>query len=184
MLSTPARHVRAFASTAFLLVWGAASALAADRTEQWPAVKPEVTVTLAAADVFVPSAASTKIVFDGQAPRTVFTMPRTRERRGLDSPVLRRSLIVSFGALQALDAHSTMKALKGGARETNPAMGAIASNRTALLAVKAGTAAATAYFAERLSRKNPKRAIVLMAVLNSAYVAIVAHNYRVAGRGR
>ena len=77
-----------------------------------------------------------------------------------------------------------LKALKAGGRETNPAMGAIASNPTALYAVKAGTSAATAYFAERISKKHPKRAVVLMAVLNSAYVAIVAHNYRVANAGR
>ena len=55
---------------------------------------------------------------------------------------------------------------------------------TALYAVKAGTSAATAYLAERISKKHPKRAVVLMAVLNSAYVAIVAHNYRVASAGR
>jgi len=93
---------------------------------------------------------------------------------------LRRGLIVSFAALQVMDAMSTRKALDGGAIEANPLMSGLAKNSAALYAVKAGTAAATAFFAERLSRKHPRRATILMAVLNTAYVAVVAHNYRVA----
>ena len=167
MTATSRRHIRATALSALLLVWGAAPAGANDRP-----------------DVFVPSVSLATISFDQQATQRVLTAPKTSELRGLNGPLLRRSLIVSFGALQMLDAHSTMKALGAGGRESNPAMGAIASNRTALLAVKAGTAAATAYLAERISKRHPKRAVVLMTVLNSAYVAIVAHNYRVARAGR
>jgi hypothetical protein len=59
-------------------------------------------------------------------------------------------------------------------------MAGLAGNTAALFAVKAGTAAVTTFFAERLAKNHPRRATVLMAVLNSAYVAIVAHNYRVA----
>ena len=66
--------------------------------------------------------------------------------------------------------------------EANPAMAGLARNSAALFAVKAGTAAATTYFAERLSRNHPRAATIMMAVLNTAYVAIVAHNYRVANR--
>ena len=182
MTVTSPRHVRAGALSAFLLVWGAAPAVANDRTDQGP--QPTLVPTLAAADAFVPSVSLATITFDQLAPQSVLTAPRNPELGGLSGPLLRRSLIVSFGALQMLDAHSTTKALAAGGREANPAMGAIASNPTALYAVKAGTFAATAYLAERISRKHPKRAVVLMAVLNSAYVAIVAHNYRVANGGR
>ena len=35
-------------------------------------------------------------------------------------------------------------------------------------------------FAERLARKHPRAATIMMAVLNTTYAAIVAHNYRVA----
>ena len=95
---------------------------------------------------------------------------------------LRRSMYVSFAALQIMDAVSTRKALSGGAREANPVMGGIARNGAALFAVKAGTAAATTWFAEKLAKNHPRRATILMAVLNTAYAAIVAHNYRVARR--
>lgn len=98
------------------------------------------------------------------------------------STSLRRSMYVSFAALQIMDAVSTRKALSGGAREANPLMGGIARNSAALFAVKAGTAAATTYFAEKLAKKHPRRAMIMMAVLNTAYAAIVAHNYRVANR--
>jgi hypothetical protein len=95
---------------------------------------------------------------------------------------LRRSMYVSFAALQIMDAVSTRKALSGGAREANPVMGGIARNSVALFAVKAGTAAATTWFAEKLAKNHPRRATIMMAVLNTAYAAIVAHNYRVARR--
>lgn len=136
-----------------------------------------------AGNVFVPATLLPTFASEGQTPQTLLKMPRA-DSGGFKAPALRRGLIVSFSALQALDAHSTLKALKAGGREANPAMAGIASNRGTLLAVKAGTAAATAYFAERLSRNHPKRAVVLMAVLNAAYAGIVAHNYRVARGAR
>lgn len=103
-------------------------------------------------------------------------------RRGSLDTSLRRSMYVSFAALQIMDAVSTRKALSGGAREANPVMGGIARNSAALFAVKAGTAAATTWFAEKLAKNHPRRATIMMAVLNTAYAAIVAHNYRVAQR--
>ena len=95
---------------------------------------------------------------------------------------LRRGLIASFGALQVLDAHSTSKALNNGAREANPVMAGIGSNKAVLYAVKGVSFAATAYFTERLGKKHPKKAVLLMVALNSAYAGIVAHNYRIAAR--
>jgi hypothetical protein len=61
-------------------------------------------------------------------------------------------------------------------------MSGLAGNSAALFAMKAGTAAATTFFAERLSKNHPRAATIMMAVLNTAYVAIVTHNYRVANR--
>ena len=83
-----------------------------------------------------------------------------------------------------MDGVSTQAALNNGAREANPAMGAVANNGAALFAVKAGTAAATMFFAEKLAKKHPKRAAILMAVLNAGYAAVVMHNYKVARNAR
>lgn len=111
-------------------------------------------------------------------------LPRTRPAGTDFATSLRRSMYVSFAALQVMDVVSTRQALSNGATEANPAMAGLARNNAAFFAVKAGTAAATTYFAERLARKHPRRATILMAVLNTAYAAIVVHNYRVAGSNR
>ena len=108
---------------------------------------------------------------------------RQPERSQVTNPSLRVGLYVSFATLQALDAHSTMRAIAAGGREANPLMGGIASNSAALLTVKAGTAAATIYLAERLGKKKPLASLVMMAALNTAYATIVSHNYAIA-RGR
>jgi hypothetical protein len=88
------------------------------------------------------------------------------------------ALYVAFAALQAADAVTTFRALSNGAREANPLMAGLAGNRSAMLAVKAGSVAGTVYLSERLWRKNRTAAVVMMVCLNSAYAAIAAHNYR------
>jgi len=97
-------------------------------------------------------------------------------RRGL----LITSLYVSFIALQALDAHSTIRALDRGARESNPMIAPFAENTAALIALKAGTAAGVIYMTDRVRRHNRVASIVIMAAANSVYATIVARNYRVA----
>jgi Domain of unknown function (DUF5658) len=87
-------------------------------------------------------------------------------------------LYVSFATLQALDAHSTLRALNAGATEANPIVAGVAGTPAALVAMKAGVAASTIYLVEKVRVKSRRAAIVLMAALNSAYAAIVAHNYR------
>jgi hypothetical protein len=57
-------------------------------------------------------------------------------------------------------------------------MRAVGDHPAAGLAVKAGATAATVYLTERLWRKNRVASIAVMAALNGAYAAIVAHNYR------
>jgi hypothetical protein len=158
---------------------------------------PPVDFTTAVSAPYVPSVAAvppalfTDVVVEVERvplvspQRTIPVDPHVarEDRVGLTTS-LRRSLYVSFAALQVMDAVSTRAALSNGAREANPAMAGIARNSAALFAVKAGTAAATTWFAERLARKHPRGATIMMAVLNTAYVAIVAHNYRVARNSR
>jgi hypothetical protein len=98
----------------------------------------------------------------------------TQRPRGVLLP-----LYASFAALQALDAHSTLRALDAGATEANPLMGGLTRTPAALLAVKAGMAASTIYLVEKVRIKSRGAAIALMAALNSLYATIVAHNYRV-----
>ena len=175
------RGLRASVTTAFLLLWGTTPAAGNDRLGDAPTVKPAIDLTASVTAAFVPTATVAPFVAAAQS-QTLLKVPASKDDTGFSGTAVRRGLIASFAALQLLDAHSTMKALNAGGREANPAMSAIASNSATLFAVKAGTAAATAYFVERLSKKHPKGAVVVMAVLNSAYVAVVAHNYRVANR--
>ena len=93
--------------------------------------------------------------------------------------VFMTSLYSSFIALQALDAHSTIRALDRGARETNPVIAPFADNTAALIALKAGTAVGVVYMTERVRRHNRVASIVIMAAANSAYATIVARNYRI-----
>ena len=87
-------------------------------------------------------------IFDEAMQRPPIDLAGPRQDRPSDMTTLRRGLYVSFAALQIMDAVSTRNALNSGAREANPAMGAVAKNSAAMFAVKAGTAAATTFFAE------------------------------------
>jgi hypothetical protein len=89
-------------------------------------------------------------------------------------------LYISFAALQAFDAVTTIRALEAGGVEVNPLLKGVAGNGVALVAVKAGATVATVYLAERLWKKNRVAAIVLMVTLNGVYVVAVAQNHRAA----
>ena len=93
-------------------------------------------------------------------------------------------LYVSLASLQLLDVQTTARALKNGARESNPLLAGFASNAPAVLALKVGTTAGTIYLTERLWKKNRAAALVMMVGLNSAYAVIVTHNYRTGAPGR
>jgi hypothetical protein len=88
-------------------------------------------------------------------------------------------LYASFVALQVGDLATTFRALDGGASEANPALGGLASNRAAMVALKAGMTTGTLLLSERLWKRNRVATIVLMAAMNGAYLAVVAHNARV-----
>jgi hypothetical protein len=87
-------------------------------------------------------------------------------------------LYVSFAALQALDVHSTLRAVDAGGVEQNPFLKGLVNQPAALIALKGGIAASTILVADKLQRHNRIGAIVAMAALNSVYATVVAHNYR------
>jgi hypothetical protein len=85
-------------------------------------------------------------------------------------------------ALQLLDAHSTMTAMKYGGVEANPLMKDVASNRTALFGVKAAVATTTILATHHVGKRNRLAAVLTGIAINAAYAAIVAHNYRIANQ--
>ena len=87
-------------------------------------------------------------------------------------------LYASFATLQALDAHSTSRALDRGAVEANPMMKGIAGNPTALLAVKAAGTAGVIFASEKMWKKNRAAAVFFMVAANSAMAWVVQNNYR------
>lgn len=97
-------------------------------------------------------------------------------------PAVLPPLYISFAALQVMDADSTAEAIERGYAESNPFMMRIASNRGAMLAVKAAAAAGTVFAIERLWRVNRKAAILTMLAANAGYAIVVANNYRRARR--
>jgi hypothetical protein len=185
MLAT-VRHASALALVGAVLVGGASPAFATDRVNDKPL---PVDFTIAITVPFVPGVPasllngtavdlkSTPLADAAQTRPIEMAIPRGGSSTGTS---LRRSMYVSFAGLQLLDAMSTRKALARGATEANPAMAGIVKNSTAFMAIKAGTAVSTMFLAERVAKNHPRRAMILMAVLNAGYAAVVAHNYRVA----
>lgn len=94
--------------------------------------------------------------------------------RGLQ-PALYGGLMV----LQGLDVHSTLRAIDAGHDEQNPVMRWSVEHPAALISMKAAASAATIYVAEKIRKRYPKRAMLFMAAVNSAYAFIVVHNYKV-----
>ena len=111
---------------------------------------------------------------------------RSLEAWMIDRPVRRPaalpSLYASLGALHALDAYSTRRAMAVAAHEGNPAMRNAAGNAATLLAVKAASTAATIFLAERAWKKSRKGAVILMVAINGAMAAVSARNFRNAQR--
>jgi hypothetical protein len=99
-------------------------------------------------------------------------------------PALLPPLYASTIVLQVLDAHSTMSAIRNGAHEANPFMQGVAKNNGAMLAVKAGVAASTIFFAEKMWKRNRVGAVAMMVALNTIDALVVVHNYGVASRLR
>lgn len=110
--------------------------------------------------------------------------PPTLAQAGrLDAPRPQRPdallpLYLSYATLQALDVHSTLRALDRGAVEANPLMKNLTESPASLVAVKAASAAGVLYTTEQLWKKNPAAAVVFMIAANSAMAWVVQNNYR------
>jgi len=91
-------------------------------------------------------------------------------------------LFASYAVIQALDVHSTLRAINAGAQERNPLMARCVGQPATFVAFKAAMGAGTLWAAERLSRRNRFASYALMFAVNSAYAVAVVHNYRVAHR--
>jgi hypothetical protein len=101
-------------------------------------------------------------------------LPRSEEAR----PRGLLPLYAGFGVLQALDAHSTIRAVGAGRTEANPLVAPFANRPGLMIGVKAAAAAGTIALSERLWRRHRVAAVTLMIVANAGYAAVVAHNYR------
>jgi hypothetical protein len=95
-------------------------------------------------------------------------------------PAALTALYGTYGAIQVLDIVSTRRAIAAGAQERNPLMRG--GSMGTMLAMKAAASASTIFFAERMWKKNRVGAVIVMAALNGASAAIVAHNQRNARR--
>lgn len=95
------------------------------------------------------------------------------------TPVL-LSLQAATVVTQMLDVHSTLKAVNAGAVEANPMMGGLVQNKAAFIGVKAGISAGVIYITQRVARDNKMAAIAASAAINSAFLMVARHNYRVA----
>jgi hypothetical protein len=89
------------------------------------------------------------------------------------------ALYAGLTALQALDVHSTLRAVDAGNYETNPLVRWGMDHPVALISMKAAASAMTVYVAERIRAHHPKHATVFMAAVNAAYALVVVHNYNV-----
>lgn len=79
--------------------------------------------------------------------------------------------------LHALDAHSTHRALNAGGSESNPLVRGLVESPIGVVAVKAGSSAVVIYAAEKMWKHNRVAAVIMIVGINTAYAAIVAHNY-------
>lgn len=108
------------------------------------------------------------------------TMGRVPKHRTGSS--LMNSLYASTAAVQALDVHSTLLALRRGAVEGNALMTGVTRHQAAFVALKAGVAISSVMAARNMSKRNKFAAAATLVAINSAYAMVVRHNYRVASR--
>ena len=95
-------------------------------------------------------------------------------------PAILLPLYISFAAMQVLDIRSTQQALSGGGVEGNPVMGGIVGSPVAMTAMKVGATAGIVFLSEKMRKRNPVAAVVMMVGLNSAYAMVVSRNYAIA----
>jgi uncharacterized protein DUF5658 len=118
------------------------------------------------------------------APRAAALPPGADSRPAGDRPAVLFPLYVSFGALQAVDVHSTLAALNSGGREANPLFGSAMRSPVAIIALKSAGAATVVIASERLWKTHRIAAVLMMVGVNAGYALVAAHNYGVARAGR
>jgi hypothetical protein len=128
---------------------------------------------LAAQDLTVAPAIRAAMTSDAATRSTL--MPPAAPRR----PTVLLPLYVSFAALQVLDIRSTQQALAGGGVEGNPVMSGVVGSPVAMTALKIGATAGIIMVSEKVRKRNPVAAVVMMVTLNSAYAMVVSHNYAI-----
>jgi hypothetical protein len=101
---------------------------------------------------------------------TLWSMSQAPRKR----PVMLPMLYGSYGLLQGMDIVSTKRAIAAGAHEANPLMPK--GHLGAMIAIKAGTGAATFFAAEKLWKKSRVGAVMMMVAVNGASAAVVSHN--------
>jgi hypothetical protein len=94
------------------------------------------------------------------------------------------ALYSGFIATQALDVHSTLRAIDGGAVEANAAMRWATESPARFIALKSATTTGIVFLVEKVRKRHPKTAMFLLVGLNSASAVIVAHNYRTGSRSQ
>ena len=164
-----------FPRFAAAIVFTAVSALApftaTAAAQEPPTTSPVVATALAASMANVNFTDEQSVP---QAPRDI-----RRGDRSWTTPVL-ASLQAATVVTQMLDVHSTMQAMKLGAVEANPMMGGLVQNRAAFIGVKAAMGAGLVFVTHKLAKDNKVAAIAASVAINSAYLMIARHNYRVA----
>jgi hypothetical protein len=109
----------------------------------------------------------------------------TRPSQSSQSPALfvpTMAMYAAYGTLQALDVHSTLRALDRNGVEANPLIRPIASSPAGLSVFKAASTAGVIYLTERLRKKHPVAALAFGIGVNSLQTWVVIHNYRAARR--
>jgi hypothetical protein len=130
--------------------------------------------SLAAQDLTVAPAIRAALAADATS-RSTLLQPAPVRRPSMLVP-----LYVSFAALQVLDITSTRSALAGGGVEGNPVMGGVVGSPVAMSALKIGATAGIILLSEKVRKRNPVAAVVMMVGMNSAYAMIVSRNYAIA----
>ncbi len=130
------------------------------------------------ADASIPAEHDTLLTTDNSAAAN----RASGSQKSQGSGALRMALYATYGTFQALDVHSTLKALDNGGAEGNPLVRTVAESPAGLIAVKAASTAGFVYVVERLRRKNRTAAFVLAIGVTSLQAYVVAHNYGIATR--
>lgn len=144
--------------------------------QQFVAADRETARDAAYAGILTSAQALPRVAMPRLAPAK--TLP---DHASVKRPLILPALYVTLGVLQGADLYTTNKALNAGAREANPMMAGLVSSPGKAIAFKALTTAGTIYFAEKLWKKNPVAAIIVVAAVNGLTAGVAAHNTRVAG---